>query len=188
MKLFKLIALCFLLGACVFGTSKKSTFYTLTPQQTVALSNQNLNFIGVNRIQLPKYLDRPQIVTQNKDSSEMIVSEYNRWIESPSVLATRMVVENLSALLPKTQIKMNQFGTEKFDKIVSVEVVSMNAILSKKAKLNAWYTIKNKEGKILLRQKFTQTVDIDKSYDDLALGYSQLWMKLSQQIAKNLIK
>ncbi|MBR6412859.1 MAG: membrane integrity-associated transporter subunit PqiC [Alphaproteobacteria bacterium] len=188
MKLFKIAALCLLLGACVFGTSKNSTFYTLTSQETEALSDKNLHFVGINRIQLPKYMDRPQIVTQSKDKTEMVLSEYNRWIESPSLLTTRVLVENLSALLPKTQIKTNPFGTEKFDRLVSVEVLNMNAILGGRAELTVWYTIKNATGQTSVRQKFTDTIRIGSSYDDMAKGYSELWMKLSRQIANSLIK
>ena len=188
MKLIKIITFCLLLTACVFGTSQTSTFYTLQPQQTTALSNKNLRFIGIDRVQLPKYADRPQMVTQSKDSAEMVVSEYHRWIESPSILTMRVVMEDLSALLPQTQIKMNQFGADRFDKIISIEVVSMNAVLGEKAELRAWYTIKNKMGQISTHQKFASDVQIGKSYDDMAKGYSKLWMELSQDIAKMLIK
>jgi len=187
MRLLKVLILCFLLSACVFGTTQNSKFYTLTAQKTEPLSNKNLNFIGVNRIQLPKYMDRPQIVTQSLDSNEMTVSEYNRWIESPAVLVSRILTEDLSNLLPKTQIKINPFGTEKFDKIVSVEIIKMDAILGGKAELEAWYTIKNNSGKVLTRQKFSDSVKIGNSYDDLAVGYSNLLMNLSKQIGQSLI-
>ena len=188
MRLFKLITLCFLLSACVFGTSQSSKFYTLTSQPNEAASNSYKTFVGVARIQLPKYVDRPQIVTQKADSNEVIISEYNRWIESPSVLATRVLVEDLSMFLPSSQIKMNQYGLEQFDRVISVEVVNMNVILGEKITLEAWYTIKNKSGQILIRNKFIDSVQIEKSYDDLANGYSKLLNRLTQDIAHTLIK
>ena len=140
------------------------------------------------RVQLPKYMDRPQIITQNKNSPEMVISEYNRWIENPSVLATRVLVEDLSSLLPSAQIKMNQYGLEQFDRVISVEVVKMSAVLGEKITLEAWYTIKNKSGQTLIRNKFIDSVQIGRSYDDLANGYSKLFTVLSQDIARTLIK
>ena len=188
MKILRLSVLFLLLGACVFGMSKESTFYTLASQKTAVLSDKNLHFIGINRIQLPKYMDRPQIVTQSKDSTEMVLSEYNRWIEYPSVLATRVLVEDLSSLLPQTQIKENQFGMDKFNQIVFVEVTNMSAVLGEKAELTAWYTIKNNLGIVLVRQKFMDVIQIGNTYDDMARGYSELWMNLSRHIATSLTK
>lgn len=188
MRFLKILTLCFLLTACVFGTSQTSKFYTLTSEPSPSISNSYKSFVGVMRVQLPKYMDRPQIVTQNKNSPEMVISEYNRWIENPSVLATRVLVEDLSALLPSAQIKMNQYGLEQFDRVISVEVVNMNAVLGEKIILEAWYSIKNKAGRLLARQKFADSVQIGNSYDDLANGYSHLWKKLSQQITNSLIK
>ena len=188
LRLLKLLTLCFVLTACVMGTSQNAKFYTITSQPTDSISASYKSFVGVTRIQAPKYMDRPQIVTQNQNSPEMVVSEYNRWVENPSVLATRALVENLSALLPSAQIKMDSFGLEKFDKVVSVEIVKMNAIFGEKATLEVWYTIKNKNGKLLTHQKFIDSVKIGNNYDDLAVGYSHLLGGLSQDIARNLIE
>ncbi|MBP5534960.1 MAG: membrane integrity-associated transporter subunit PqiC [Alphaproteobacteria bacterium] len=188
MRFFKLLVACLFLSACIFGTSQNAKFYTLTSEQTAVVSKKCNAFIGVGRVQLPKYLDRPQIVTQGKDSPEMVISEYNRWVEAPAVLTTRVLTEDLSALLPKAQIKMRQNVTEKFDMFVTVEVVKMNAVLSEKAQMEAWFTIKDNTGKLLKRQKFSSELKIGKSYDDLINGYSMLWMQLSKNIAEHLAK
>jgi len=90
--------------------------------------------------------------------------------------------------LPAAQVKANQFKGERFDEVVSVEVVKMNAVLGDAAELVAWYTVKDKTKKILAHQKFESTTRIGKTYDDLALGYSKLFEALSQQIAQVLIK
>lgn len=187
MRLMKIIIPCLLLGACFWGTSKNAKFYTLSATLTEPLIKNYTAFVGVNRILLPKYIDRPQIVTQHKDSSQVNISEFNRWVESPAVLSTRALAENLSILLPSAQIKTNQFKREG-DWIVSVEIIKMNAILGDKAELAAWYTIKNNSKKILTQQKFTGTVQIGKTYDDLSQGYNKLIAQLSQEIANTLIK
>ena len=187
MRIVKIIIPCLLLGACMFGTSKNAKFYTLSATATKPVSASYAGFVGINRIQLPKYIERPQIVTQKKNSAQMNISEYNRWVESPAVLANRVVTENLSILLPKAQIKMNLFKGGDFDKTVTVEIIKMNAVLGEKVELFAWCVIKDKSGKIT-RQKFEDTIPIGKTYDDLAQGASQLLAQMSQEIARLLIQ
>ena len=187
MKLIKIIIPCLLLSACMFGTSKNATFYTQSATSTQPLSADYVGFVGVNRVQLPKYVDRPQMVTQQKDSLQINISEYNRWVELPSMLATRIITEDLSVLLPAAQIKMSQSQGEKFERTISVEIIKLNAVLGGQAELEAWYTIKDNSKKLLTQQKFTHTVAIGKTYDDVSKGYSQLLAALSQTIATALI-
>lgn len=187
MRIIKIIIPCLLLNACMFGTSKNAKFYTLTPALAQAVSADYSASVKVNRVQLPKYVDRAQIVTQYKDSTQVNISEYNRWVESPVALATRVLTEDLSALLPSAQINESRFKRGAVDRAITVEIITMNAVLGQKAELAAWYTIQDRSGKIQTRQKFENTVQIGKTYDELAQGYSQLFAKLSQEIAGSLM-
>ncbi len=188
MKLITIIITCLLFTACMFGTSKNSKFYTQVPTSTNTISADYNAFVGVNRIQMPKYIDRPQIVTQQKDSVQINISEYNRWVELPSVLATRALTENLSVMLPAAQVKTTPSHGKDFEWVVSVEIVKLDAVLGEKVEMAAWYTIKNNSKQVLTQQKFTTNVVIGKTYDDLANGCSELLSELSKEIAKALIK
>lgn len=188
MKFIKIIVPCLLLSACMFGTSKSAKFYTQSSMSANTISADYTAFVGVNRIQLPKYVDRPQIVTQQKDSLQINISEYNRWVDLPSVLAMRALTENLNVLLPAAEVKINQAKGEKFDRVVSVEIIKINAVLGDKAELAGWYIIKDNAKKLITQQKFANTVAIGKTYEDVANGYSQLLDELSQEIATALIK
>lgn len=188
MKLIKIILPCLLLGGCFGGTSREAKFYTQSAILAQTISSDYTDFVVVNRIQLPKYIDRPQIITQLKDSVQINMSEYNRWVEAPSILSTRTLIENLSILLPSAKIKVNNVKGEGVDKTVSVEIIKLNAVLEDKAELVAWYIVKDKQGKVLANQKFTGIVEIGKTYDDIALGYSKLLGQLSQEIANILVE
>ena len=188
MKLIKIIIPCLFFSACMFGTSKNAKFYTQAATSAGTISSDYTAFVGVNRVQLPKYIDRPQIVTQQKDSVQINISEYNRWVEQPSMLITRALTEDLSLLLPSAQVKMTPSHGEEFERIISVEIVKMDAVLGEKAELVAWYTIKNNSKKVLSQQKFANSVVIGKTYDDLVNGYNHLLDKLSQEIAAALIE
>ena len=187
MKLLKIVIPCLLLSACALGRSKDAKYYTNLPISASGMSFDYNSSVGVNRVQLPKYIDRPQIVTQQKDSSQVKISEFNRWVESPSQLTTRALTNNLSILLPASQVKHTRSNGDKFDRFVSVEVVRMTAILGDHVELIAWYTIKDDAKKTLVEQKFASTTQIGKTYDDLAQGYNQLLAELSQAIAENLV-
>ena len=187
MRLLKIMIPCLLLGACMFGTSKNAKFYTMTAIPGSAVSADYNAFVGVNRVQLPKYMDRAQIITQYKDSAQIKISEYNRWVESPATLATRVLTEDLSILLPSAQIKENRFKKRATDYVITVEIIEINAVLGQKAEMTAWYTIQDEVGNVQNYQKFTSSVLIGKTYDELAQGYSELLMKLSQEIASHLI-
>ncbi|WP_428075726.1 PqiC family protein [Candidatus Avelusimicrobium luingense] len=188
MRIVKIIIPCLLLNACIFGTSKNAEFYTLTPTDTPALSADYVTFVGVNRVQLPKYVERPQIVVQRKNSTQVNISEYHRWVESLSILATRVLTEDLSVLLPSAQIKQNRYKGEEFDRTVTVEIVNMDAVLGEKAEITAWYVVKDKADKVQIRNKFKRDVPVGKTYDELVQGYSQLLAELSQEIAQRLIQ
>lgn len=188
MRKIQIFVLCVLLNACMFGTSKTAKFYMLTASPAPVASADYTGFVGVSRVQLPRYMDRPQIVTGQKKTARINMSEYNRWAESPSVLATRVLAEDLSALLPTAQVKASQSKGEEFNRTVLVEVIKLDAVLGENAEMVAWYTIKGTSKQAVVRQKFASIVQIGKTYDDLANGYSQLLGQLSQQIADSLLK
>ncbi len=187
MKLLKIVIPCLLLSACALGRSKDAKYYTNLPTSANEISSSYNASVGVNRVQLPKYIDRPQIVTQQKDSSKVKISEFNRWVEAPSMLTTRALTNNLSILLPAAKVKHTKSNGDQLDRIVSVEVVQMTAILGDHVELVAWYTIKDDARKTLTEQKFASTIQIGKTYDDLAEGYNRLLAELSREIAEKLV-
>lgn len=76
--------------------------FTLAPQQA-APTGQLARTISVKRIAIPKYLDRLQIV-RYRDPYELSYSEFMLWGEGLGDMATRVLVEDLSARLPRSQV------------------------------------------------------------------------------------
>lgn len=187
MKILKIIIPCLLLNACLLGTSQNAKFYTMTAVAGPMISANYSTSVGVNRIQLPKYMERPQIVTQGNNSAQVNISEFNRWVENPSVLATRTLTANLSTLLPSAKIAQTHLKGGKFAQTVTLEIVQLNAVLGKQVELTAWCTVKDSAGKEQSRQKLEHTVSAGKTYDELAQAYSQLLAEVSRNIAMMLI-
>jgi len=59
--------------------------------------------VMLKHVEIAKYLDRPQIV-RFSGPYELTISEFDRWGESLSDMATRVMVANLSQRLPGSQV------------------------------------------------------------------------------------
>ena len=186
----KLIVLvfCSLLSACLGGYSQPARFYTLSAVSETPLSGDRDISLGINRVQTAQYLDRPQIITKQDKTNEVLISENNRWIESLPNIIGHITAKNLSVLLPKGQIKVKSFTTEKFDYTLSLDVIKMDTIPNMKTTLEVWWQIKDKDRKTVLQQKFEQSAPVGKNYDDITHQQSILFGKMAEQIADNLIK
>lgn len=185
MKKLIFIALCVCLAGC-FGTSKPADFYVLQPDITL-LPVQTARFnIGVEAVELPTYLDRPQIVWQKDGSSELKVSELNRWGESLSEMIQRTLVSDLSALMPNAFVKPKTFSRENFTRIISVEIDRFDAIEGKEAFLNAWWSVSNADGTVLVRDKTVLNAPTTGTYEDYVRVQSDLVARLAEQIASKI--
>jgi uncharacterized protein len=71
-----------------------------TPSRPVAAT------IAIRRVQLPKYLDRLQIVSY-RDPYELQYSEFVVWGENLSDMTTRVLAANLTERLPKSQVYLS---------------------------------------------------------------------------------
>ena len=96
----------FVLVSC--STTPAVKYYTLNPGFDIkpdnfqAVSGDVLS-IGVGPVELPKFLDRPQIVTR-KSQYRVAVSEFHRWAGSFSEDFLRVLVKNISVLLPADRV------------------------------------------------------------------------------------
>lgn len=185
-KIILFFGLCFGLSACFGGRSADPNFYTLYPVTEKSISDKNVS-IGINRVRVARYLDRPQIITQ-KEGGEINVSEMNRWIEPLSNLIARTVTSDIKNALPKSTVKTRAIGQENFDYIISLEIIAMDSILGKTATLNGWWKIYDRNEKLLFRHQTTETLPLGKTYEDLATVQSQLIGKLAVQMAQKITK
>ena len=61
--------------------------------------------VGVGPVELPEYLDRPQIVTRTSQN-ELNVADFDRWAESLKDNTIRVLAENLAMLLPSQRVSV----------------------------------------------------------------------------------
>ncbi len=174
--------------ACVpRGTSPEAKFYNLKAENVSVVSDKYKHPVGILRVQMPNFADRTQIVSQLKESLEVKVSEFNRWVEPLSILYTRVLAENLNSLLPNAPVKVTT-DSSSFDRNVFVNVLKIETILGEKSCLDALYIIKTGDGKVLKQEKFTEEVPINTTYESLVKAQNKLVGDLSRAIAVTLSK
>lgn len=172
----------FCLAAC--GTSPNSKFYQIRSADIVVgkvLSNKKI-LVGIDSVQIPQYLDRPQIVTDKKNSAELDVSEFNRWIEPLSPSITRAVADDISLYLPNATVQPDAFIVETFNYTVSIQVNRIDINLGNSMLFDAWWSV-SKNGNVVKRQRFKQDIKIGESYDNMVENLSVLIGEMSKQIA-----
>ncbi|UCG71756.1 MAG: membrane integrity-associated transporter subunit PqiC [Chromatiales bacterium] len=81
------------------GSSPPVDYYRLQPISGSATADPaDAKVLGIGPLQVPGYLDRPQLVTQ-MPGSEVRVDEFNRWAEPLDVALPRIVTANVDYLL-----------------------------------------------------------------------------------------
>ena len=187
MKEIMVLSLFLLLTACLGGYSPDSQFYKLQTIDDVDVVGLQKISIGIANINLPDYLEKPQIVVFEKASPKMKISEINRWGEPLSSMIQRTLAADISMYLPNSVVKSKLTLTEKFDYLVEVQIVRFDMIWDKEAVLEAWWYINNYKGNIIYGQKFLQHEKIGKSFSDFADAESILLGKMSKDIAQKFV-
>ncbi len=97
-------ALPVLAGCTLTQKSKPSHYYVLpVPEVNVVSAGKLQHTIGIDPIRLPKYLDRPQLVTLT-EQGRATLAEFHRWAEPFPAGFTRVLTESLSARLPHSLV------------------------------------------------------------------------------------
>ena len=145
-----LAVLAFLSTAC-FGSSPPSKFFLLSPGPVAASAVPSAGpegALGVLPTRIAAYLDRPQIVTFLGDNS-VALDEYNRWAEPLGAGVSRVLAEDLSALLPAWRVTPQPWDpTVPLRARVVVEVTALGWNNRGEARLEGNWTILTDKGEL----------------------------------------
>jgi len=106
-KSFRILFLFWGLAGCT-ATSEPSRFYllnSLSPTEQVRSKSARGLAIGIGPIEIPEYVDRPQIVTRIS-ANELNLTEFHKWAEPLKDNIPQVLADNLSVLLQTDQIAM----------------------------------------------------------------------------------
>jgi uncharacterized lipoprotein YmbA len=180
-----LLASLFLLPvAC--GRSLPTRFYLLTPQKTQsgAVPTAGLS-VGVGPVELPDYLDRPQILTRAGDH-EIHFAEFDQWGGSLKSNIAYVVAENLGERLNLDAVYTYPWRTAvRVGFQVGISVVRLDARPDGNATLEARWSLLDQDGRrVLLTRRSAFQIPLTRTeYAAIVEAQSRLFAALSDEIA-----
>ena len=186
--MYTLLVTSLFVSSCSLGKQSSPTrLYTLTamaregsPQPT---AGQGLA-IGVGPVELPEYVNRPQMVTGDS-GNELRRAEFEQWAEPLETNFTRVLAANLSTLLRTDRVAVFPWkGPVPLDYQVVVEVTHFLGNPNGSVSLIALWRVLGKEGReaLVSRQStFTESTG-SQEYGALAAALSRTVASLSRDI------
>ncbi len=177
------------------GSSPPIQKYILTPSieddvETLSGKSDAEITIGIGSIEFSDYLMRPEMVSF-KGSNELNVDQFNRWAEPLEENFERVLIENLSRLIPTNRIYIfprQEKEPNSFQITISVREFGMRA--DSMVVLNArWSVSKNIKRDFLMKQRSFYTENAaGVSIEEKVALLSNLLGKFSRDIANEIKK
>ncbi len=190
----RLLLVVLIMGASIVvqsgcGTSPHSRFYILsTPDspEAKAPADDRCLSLGIGPIDIPDYLDRPQIVTRTTPS-EIFLAEFDRWSESLKDNITRVLAKNLSLMLCTKTVAVFPWnvGTP-IDYRIEIRVLRLDGSLGGDVFLDAsWMVLSGDRTRLLFSKdsNFAETTG-GKDYNSFVVAESRALRHLSGEIAE----
>lgn len=168
------------------ATTPPSRFYVLRPvADTIVQPAESAPSIGVGPLELPNYLDRPEIAVRS-GTYELAYSQTHRWAETLRDNVTGVLAENLARLVPTDQVARFPWGrTTRVDFQVVVEISQFDADKNGAVVLFATWKLYRGENRDIVTEKksvFNETCQPN-NYTEIAAAQSRALAALSREIA-----
>jgi uncharacterized lipoprotein YmbA len=180
-----LILIALLGGAC---SSVNTRFYLLNPVRNgePASASEQAIVVEISRLQLPQYLERPQIVSRRSDN-RLVLAEFSQWAGNLRKNMMRVMAENLSRQLATPMIAIApDHAVSAPDARIELEIMQFERLASGKVSLIARWRLFDKDDKLfrthtsrLLSEPLAAAAD----YDATVSTMSELLGELSRNIA-----
>ena len=152
-----LIGLTLLLVGCV-GTTPPAQFYLLEPltvAETVGGSVADKPTLALAPVRIPHYLERAQLVTASGKNTYQL-DEMNRWAESLDDNITRVMLQELTSLVPADVVLASSQRAKQAKLRLLVTILEFHIDPQGQAKLSAQWQVSRGEEVIVSRQSAFQ--------------------------------
>lgn len=175
------------------GATSPVQFYTLAvpdapAEATHPADTPDAIAVGVGPLELPKMLDRPQIVTRGTGNT-LKLDEFHRWGGSLQEDILRSLAENLSGLLRSNRV-MTYPWADFFQPDYRVYLVfqRFDGRLGESFVLNTTWTVTDTRGReaLAVRRSLIREPLAAADYESLVAASSRVLEALSQQIAQEI--
>jgi uncharacterized protein len=179
----------FIITACAVAAfvaacaSPPSHFYTLSKVAAPATTSSNLS-VAVGPVSIPAIVDLPQFVVST-GPNQVTLNEYERWASPLQNNISRVVAENLVAMLGTPRVSLFQQSLNaSADYHVAIEVQSFESAPGDAATLNAvWIVRRTKDAKSETGRTTVREPTLQAGYDALAAAHSRALARMSHDIA-----
>jgi uncharacterized lipoprotein YmbA len=174
-------------------TTPESEFYMLSPVSqapNIAFAGNADLSIGVGPVQIPDYLDRPQLVTQTS-SNRLQVDEFHRWGGSLNSNLLRVVAQNLSALTGTDNVVVYPWEDPVDPKyLVQLSVLDFGGSLGGDVVLDVQWLVSSNDRRKTLASGRSQITEVARGPDYVALvaAQSRALGKLSEEIGGEILR
>lgn len=174
-------------GGCVLKQSKPSRTFVLDPLATegaTAPADRPVATVGVLKVAVPGWLDRPQI-TGRSATGEIVTDEFARWGEPIARGIQRVVAENVAALLPDHRVVRAPFPpAESVDVRVDLTVTEAARQPDSSVLVEARWALLGPKGETLVQRRSSHRASPTASGPEGAVaGASEALAGLSREIA-----
>jgi uncharacterized protein len=168
------------------GTAEPTRFYLLDSlAESGAGRGGSGPSVGLGPVTIPEYLKRPHLATRG-GGQEIEFAEFARWAEPLEEGVSRVLRENLSALLESERVYAEpRRTTVPPDFRILLDVLRLDARLGREAVLEARWTLLAGDGKELAaprRSRFREAVQ-GKDYSAAVAAKSRALEALSRELA-----
>lgn len=179
-----------LLAGCVRSTPVQ--YYHLSAlaaqEERSQLAAPKSATIGLGPVQLPEYLDRPQIVSRTS-ANRLLLADRHRWAEALTENMARTLSEDLAWLLDTDRIILHPWPrTRDIDCQITIQVLQFEGGPDGAAHLTARWTVLGKDGQSLLAERRSKvTVQATpQDQEGMVIALSQSVLRLAREIAAEL--
>jgi uncharacterized protein len=170
--------------------SKPPNYYVLHSLQSAApgvemATAENDLTIGVGPINIPEYLDRPQMATRSTPDS-LQFAEFDKWAEPLQKNLTRVLAENLAILLSTDRVGVFPWtNSAQVQYQVTVDITQLERVPEGKVILAARWNVLGDHGDNMLLVKSSRiSVPVASAgYEGIASAESRAVEALSREIA-----
>ncbi|GAB5468607.1 MAG: hypothetical protein Kilf2KO_16370 [Rhodospirillales bacterium] len=181
-----LFASVLLLGAC--ASDPPPNVFTLVALPATQSLPAGGSVISVEPVDIPRYLDRPQIVRYGT-TYQLEVSETARWGEPFGAMVTRVLIQDLSLRLPGAQIFTDgDAASVPAQRVLEVSFTGFEPDPTNTIVLSARWVVRQANDRTVLSSDAAEirTTARDATMAGLASAMSDALAQLSQRIASSL--
>ncbi len=189
------VLICSVLGGCLgLGEGSQPTqYYLLSGIEEGQANVQGAPLdtevvLQVGPVKLPKYLDRPQIVTHSGEN-ELLLAEFDYWAEPLEENISRVLAKNLTQLVPTDRIILYPLEAPESETYqIKVDILNFSGQFGGEVHLDARWMVGGKGGKAIVpikKSAFSEPTDKE-SYAATVAALNRTLEKLSREIAGNI--